>query len=77
MGYALCMSACYGCGRVFSYNPHLVPSITPPAGRPGAGTRQPICETCVTRANPIRVANGLAPIQILDGAYEPMDEAEL
>jgi hypothetical protein len=77
MGYVMAFSACYGCGVPFSYNPHLVPSITPPAGKRGAGVRQPICGGCVAAANPVRVANGLAPIVILDGAYEAMDEAEL
>lgn len=41
------------------------------------GQREPICESCVDRLNPIRVANGLAPIAPLPGAYDACDEDEL
>jgi hypothetical protein len=34
------------------------------------GTRQPLCRSCIEVANPIRVENGLEPIEILPGAYE-------
>ena len=71
MGFAIVHSACFGCGRVFGYNPHKVPSI-----RIG-GNRQPICADCVERTNPIRIADGLDPIVPLPGAYEPLDETEL
>jgi hypothetical protein len=49
MGYAYCTSACFGCGRLFSYNPVRVPSIRV------NGNREPICQTCVDRVNPQRV----------------------
>jgi hypothetical protein len=71
MGYAFCTSPCIGCGRVFSYNPVRVPSITI------KGSRQPICETCVARVNPLRIANGLEPIVPLPDAYDACDESEL
>lgn len=71
MGYALATSPCIGCGRLFSYNPVRVPSITI------AGDRKPICRDCVARANPMRVANGLDPIVPLPDAYEACDEGEL
>lgn len=63
------MGACFGCGRVFSFNAERVPSI------PIEGDRKPICEACVQRANPQRVRNGLEPIVVLPGAYEPQEVA--
>ncbi len=61
---------CYGCGRAFTCNPDLVPSVLV------EGVREPVCESCVERANPEREKNGLAPIVPLPGAYEPAGEAE-
>jgi hypothetical protein len=71
MGYAYCYGPCVGCGRVFGFNPVRVPSCTV------NGTREPVCRMCVARANPRRIANGLAPIVPLPDAYEPIDEREL
>jgi hypothetical protein len=71
MGYALCTSACFGCNRIFNYNPMRVPSI------PINGSREPICEACVTRVNPLRKKNGLPPIVPAPDAYDACDEAEL
>lgn len=71
MGYAMATSTCFGCGRVFSYNPVRVPSI------PIKGSREPICAACVKIVNPRRIANGLAPIVPHPQAYEPCDESEL
>jgi hypothetical protein len=71
MGYAFCTSACFGCGRTFSYNPIHVPSIR------HHGERQPICRLCVDIVNPRRIANGLNPIVPHPEAYEPCDEDEL
>lgn len=65
MGYMSAMGHCFGCGRLFSFNPDRVPSITPPGG-----SREPICRECVALANPKRIANGLAPIVVQPGAYE-------
>jgi len=70
-GWAIATSACQGCSRIFSYNPHKVPSIRV------EGVRQPICRDCVERANPQRIANGLDPIEIHPEAYEPIREEDL
>ena len=56
MGYAMAIRACFGCKRIFTYHPLRVPSIRV------NGTREPICATCVERANPRREKLGLAPI---------------
>jgi hypothetical protein len=61
--YAL--GECFGCHQLFSFNPHRVPSVVV------HGEREPICEACVARVNPRRIANGLDPIVPLPGAYEP------
>ena len=71
MGYALAMSPCIGCGRVFSYNPLRVPSLTV------NGTREPICQNCVNHYNPIRRQGGLPEIIPAPDAYEAVDEREL
>ena len=71
MGYVMATSPCIGCQRVFSYNPMRVPSITI------AGDRKPICQICVTRANPMRKANGLEPIVPAPDAYDACEEDEL
>jgi hypothetical protein len=69
--YALGTSLCAGCHRIFCYNPLRVPSIVI------KGSREPICQDCVERVNPIRIANGLEPIVPLPDAYEPIHESEL
>ena len=71
MGYALAMSACVGCGRVFGYSPTKVPSVLVD------GSREPICESCVVRFNAIRAERGLPLIVPKPGAYEADDESEL
>jgi hypothetical protein len=73
MGYVFATSPCMGCDRVFNYNPMRVPSCVDPR----TGTKEPICEICVARVNPLRIANGLEPIVPLPGAYDACDEAEL
>jgi hypothetical protein len=73
MGYALCTSECFGCHRIFSYNPMRVPSIRDPA----TGSREPICQACVAIVNPRRIQNGLPPIVPAPDAYEACDESEL
>lgn len=70
-GYVFCHSACFSCGKPFAYNPNKVPSIRI------NGAREPICQTCVDIANPIRIKNGLSVIVPHPDAYEPMPEAEL
>jgi hypothetical protein len=68
MSYVLTWSECFGCHRVFAYNPVHVPSIR------HNGNREPICAKCVARANPERIKNGLEPIVIHPDAYEPIAE---
>ncbi len=67
MGYVFMTSACGQCGQLFSYNPHLVPSLND----------VPFCEACILAANPLRIANGLEPITPHPQAYEAMDERDL
>lgn len=71
MGWVTAMSACFGCGRVFAYNPNRVPSIR------HEGVKQPVCLECVNRANEQRAKNGLALITPHPEAYSPLDEREL
>jgi hypothetical protein len=71
MGFAFCTSPCICCGRVFSYNPVKVPSMSV------NGQREPVCAHCIATANPVRIANGLDPIVPLPDAYEACDESEL
>jgi len=71
MGYALGTAPCIGCGQPFTFNPMKVPSIRV------NDVKEPICENCVNRFNPIRIAKGLEPIVPLPGAYEACDEEEL
>ena len=79
MGIIYATSPCFGCGRLFIYNPDLVPSIR--VNRQGQfdpnGSKEPICQNCVDRVNPQRIANGVPPITVLPGAYEPGDESGL
>jgi hypothetical protein len=85
MGAYLVHGNCFRCGRVFSFNPHKVPSIPVKRNAEGqyeavppelGGVREPVCRPCVDEVNPVRVAKGLDPIRILPGAYEPADEFE-
>jgi len=61
--FAFCIGHCIGCGRPFSFNPVRVPSIRI------NGNREPVCESCVYRVNPVRIANGLKPIVPAPDAY--------
>ena len=72
MGYMMVIGECFGCHRLFTYNAERVPSIRVNAERKPDpnGKREPICKTCVDIANPKRVANGLDPIYVPEGAYE-------
>jgi hypothetical protein len=72
MGYMLAIGPCIGCGQTFSFNPERVPSSSAITGK-----REPICQGCVERLNPIRIAKGLQPIVVLPGAYEPEPEDRL
>ncbi len=63
MGYMFVVSACFGCRRIITYNPRLVPSLN----------NEPICLDCVDKANPIRKRNGLPEIVVHPMAYEPAE----
>ncbi len=63
MGYMFVMGNCI-CGAMMTYNPNTVPSVRID------GVRQAICRVCIERANPLRIANGLAPVVIASDAYE-------
>jgi hypothetical protein len=71
MGYVFIYGACIGCKQPFAFHPHKVPSVR------ANGKREPICQGCVDKYNPIREKNGLEPITVLPGAYEPCEEHEL
>lgn len=63
-GYTFVLGACWACGRPFTFSPSRVPSL------PVNGSREPICQLCMDRANDRRRAMGLEPYPILPGAYE-------
>lgn len=63
MGYMFVIGPCL-CGAPMTYNPNTVPSIRID------GVRKAVCRSCVERANPKRIANGLEPIVIQADAYE-------
>ena len=67
MAYMFVLGDCVACGRPFTFNADLVPSVVV------RGKREPVCRECVIRANPLREARGLEPIKILPGAYEPAE----
>lgn len=73
MGYAIATSNCFGCGKIFSYNPKAVPSIRDPK----TGEKEPVCRACIDKVNPRRIANGLEPIVPAPNAYDPIEESEL
>lgn len=70
-GFATAMGECFGCKHLFTFSPTKVPSVLVD------GVRQPVCESCVERVNPIRIANNLEPIVPLPGAYEADEVGEL
>ena len=71
MSVMQCMGHCIACKRLFTFNPYRVPSSSAVTGE-----REPICEDCVERINPKRIAAGLEPIVPLPGAYDPVEETE-
>jgi len=73
MGYAMGFSACFGCGRMFYYNPMRVPSFPDPK----TGQREPICKECIAEVNQKRIATGREPFKINPDAYDPIEESEL
>ncbi len=70
-GFALAVGRCISCGRTFGFNPGKVPSVRV------AGQREPVCESCMTAANAVRVSRGLPELPVLPGAYEPSPEEDL
>jgi hypothetical protein len=78
-GYATVVAACASCGRLFSFNPHRVPSIRlNRKGEPDpSAERKPVCRECIERANVRRFARGLPAIEVLPGAYDPLPAEEL
>jgi hypothetical protein len=72
MAYATVFSACIVCKKVFTYNPHKVPSIRVD------GTREPVCESCIIRENTRRTLEGLELLpDPHPDAYKPIHESEL
>ena len=71
MGYVMMSSQCINCGRLFSYNPHKVPSVRV------KGVREPVCRSCIEAANTIRKERGILPLHYHPDAYEPLPEEEL
>jgi hypothetical protein len=71
-GYLTCMSPCIGCGRLFSYNPHHVPSSDLLTGE-----REPICQDCFDYINARRLERGMDPFTLHPQAYQPLPEEML
>lgn len=64
MGYMMLLAPCLVCKRVFSSNPHRVPSMND----------EPICRSCMVALNAKREEMGLKPHPVLPDAYEPAEE---
>lgn len=77
-GYMFVLGHCWSCGRLFTFNPHHVPSIPVlPDGTIGGGpgaTREPLCATCIGIANERRKATGMPLWHVHADAYEPTEE---
>ena len=71
-GYAVMMSPCLICKKIFGYNPHRVPSIRV------NGERRPVCLPCIVRENQRRQLVGQELLaDPRPDAYEPIQESEL
>lgn len=64
----IAMGFCCSCGNPVSFNPDKVPSIRV------NGAREPVCKTCIDKANPLRKQAGLPEIKYAPDAYEPVAE---
>lgn len=62
-GYMAATGPCWSCKRLFTFDPDKVPSIVV------EGVKQPLCRSCVDRANALRKENGNPLIHPLPGAY--------
>ena len=66
MGFYMVFAPCFGCKRLFSSNPHRVPSYH----------GQPICRDCIRIVNAKRREKGLPEWPVPADAYEAVNEAE-
>lgn len=65
MGYMYCMGPCFSCKKLFSFNPHRVPSYN----------GEPICRECIERVNTKRKEMGSPLWPVPRDAYEPEEVA--
>jgi hypothetical protein len=72
MEYVAIIGNCICCKRIFSYNPHRVPSTSAITG-----TKEPICSVCIDAINIKRIEQGLPLWPVFEDAYEAIDEGEL
>jgi hypothetical protein len=71
MGYALVYGFCCICNQSMTFNPVHVPSVRI------EDKREPVCKSCIEKANVVRKEKSLEPISLLPDAYDACDEAEL
>lgn len=77
-GYAFILGSCLCCARLFTFNPHRVPSFNPDGrGSPPRRGRQPICASCIDLINAKRADAGLEPFEVHLDAYQPIPANEL
>ena len=67
-GQTAALGPCWSCGRLFLFDPDLVPSLVVES------RRVPLCRACVDRANVARRRNGHPLIDVLAGAYPEEDD---
>ncbi len=82
MKYILVHGPCVNCGSMMSYNPNsvLTTRVTWVEGKPQPdprGENEPVCRGCVGVYNDSRVMEGLEPIEIPEGAYDPVPAHEV
>ena len=65
MGFMIAYGHCFGCSKLFGFNPQCVPSFRV------NGKREPVCKSCIKAANTKRKEMGLPPHVINPDAYEP------
>jgi len=79
-GYEVVFGPCWSCGVLFTFDAERVPSlpVDPVTNAPAdvgehapdaRYVRQPICRTCVDRANENRRQRGAPLIDVMPGAY--------
>jgi|KBSMisStaDraftv2_1062788.scaffolds.fasta_scaffold55945_8 hypothetical protein len=62
----LALSTCHGCGKIFCFNPDLVPMVQYADGFQGE-----ICQPCLERSNIELEKQGLPLLYFPPGAYSP------